>query len=148
MRLVEICFPQGFKPTPQELALIQDAHIYGDKPEVNRDGEMHWWQGYLMDASKIPLVPHTVKRIVVHADRAPRLNLDAADRVPMINQKISVALPGFGLLMLNDVKVLVDCCTDVLSDELEDGWRIIAACPQPDQRRPDYVLGRTQRKAE
>lgn len=28
--------------------------------------------------------------------------------------------------------------------ELDAGWRILAVCPQPDQRRPDYILGRTK----
>lgn len=32
--------------------------------------------------------------------------------------------------------------TDVLQEQIAKGWRIIAACPQPDQRRPDYILGR------
>ena len=35
-----------------------------------------------------------------------------------------------------------DVCTDVLQQELNNGWRIIAICVQADQRRPDYILGR------
>ena len=38
--------------------------------------------------------------------------------------------------------LLSDACTDELQGALRDGWRIIAVCPQPSQRRPDYVLGR------
>jgi hypothetical protein len=38
--------------------------------------------------------------------------------------------------------LLSDACSDALQNELDNGWRIIAACPQPDQRRPDYSLGR------
>lgn len=30
----------------------------------------------------------------------------------------------------------------VSESELNNGWRIIAVCIQPDGRRPDYVLGR------
>lgn len=38
--------------------------------------------------------------------------------------------------------LLEDACTDQLQGALNSGWRIISACPQPDQRRPDYILGR------
>lgn len=31
---------------------------------------------------------------------------------------------------------------DALQKSMDDGWRIIAACPQPDARRPDYIMGR------
>lgn len=42
---------------------------------------------------------------------------------------------------VDQVKVLEDCCTDSLQRRLEEGWRILAICPQPHQRRPDYILG-------
>jgi len=58
------------------------------------------------------------------------------------NTKCEVHMPGQALSMYNDMKLLEDSCTDVLQEALNEGWRIIAACPQPDQRRPDYVLGR------
>ena len=29
-------------------------------------------------------------------------------------------------------------CSKVISE----GWRILAICPQPNQRRPDYIMGR------
>lgn len=58
------------------------------------------------------------------------------------NNKCDVHVPGLGLLSLNRTMLLEDSCTDVLQSALNDGWRIIAACPQPDSRRPDYILGR------
>lgn len=57
------------------------------------------------------------------------------------NTRCEVHMPGQALSLYNDVKLLTDCCTDELSSQLALGWRIIAACPQPDQRRPDYILG-------
>jgi hypothetical protein len=60
------------------------------------------------------------------------------------NSKVEVHVPGLGLLAIDEVRVETDCCTDRLQDCLADGWHILAACPQPDQRRPDYVLGRTK----
>lgn len=62
----------------------------------------------------------------------------------LFNQKCEVHVPGLGLLNVNETKVVEDYCTHALQNELDDGWRILAICPQPDQRRPDYVLGRTK----
>lgn len=58
------------------------------------------------------------------------------------NTKCEVHMPGQALSMYNDVLLQEDCCTDQLKAILAQGFRIIAACPQPDQRRPDYILGR------
>lgn len=59
------------------------------------------------------------------------------------NSRVNVHIPGIGLMVINRVVIEQDLCTEKLQEKLDDGWRIIAACPQPDQRRPDYVLGRT-----
>lgn len=64
------------------------------------------------------------------------------DRQEVFNQKCDVHVPGMALMLINRTMLLEDCCTDRLQSHLTDGWRIIAACPQPDQRRPDYILGR------
>ena len=58
------------------------------------------------------------------------------------NTKCEVHMPGMALAMYNEVRVMTNECTDSLQEHLQTGWRIIAACPQPNQRRPDYVLGR------
>lgn len=58
------------------------------------------------------------------------------------NDACNVHMPGNGLLMFNETLLLEDTCTDTLQESLNKGWRIIVACPQPDQRRPDYILGR------
>lgn len=70
-----------------------------------------------------------------------------ADSIPDINnqqfnEKVEVYTPGAGLMLFNSTMLLEDVCTDSLQASLDDGWRIIAACPQPDQRRPDYIMGR------
>tara|TARA_R110000824_G_C15233132_1_gene679124 strand:- start:38918 stop:39460 length:543 start_codon:yes stop_codon:yes gene_type:complete len=59
-----------------------------------------------------------------------------------MNNRVEVHMPGQALAMYNDTLLMEDSCTDALQNELANGWRIIAVCPQPDQRRPDYVLGR------
>lgn len=58
------------------------------------------------------------------------------------NQRVDVHMPGQALAMYNELMLLEDSCTDRVAESLDNGWRIIACCPQPDQRRPDYVLGR------
>jgi len=58
------------------------------------------------------------------------------------NEKVEVHTPGMGLMLFNSVMLAGDACSDQLQTHLDEGWKIIAACPQPDQRRPDYILGR------
>lgn len=59
----------------------------------------------------------------------------------LFNEKTSSEQPGPNLLNVNETLLMEDACTNALQENLENGWRIIAVCPQP-QRRPDYVLGR------
>jgi len=63
------------------------------------------------------------------------------DKVVEFNQKCHVHVPNLGLLNINRVAYATDYCTEELQKLLHQGWRIIAVCPQPDQRRPDYILG-------
>jgi hypothetical protein len=74
-----------------------------------------------------------------------RLN-SSTSKDQMLNEKVSVHVPGLGLMAIDEVEVREDCCTDQLQTKLDEGWRILAVCPQPDRRRPDYVIGRTRRE--
>ena len=53
-----------------------------------------------------------------------------------------VHIPNQELFAIQECKVLNDCCTDELNKVISEGWRILAICPQPNQRRPDYIMGR------
>lgn len=67
------------------------------------------------------------------------------ERAPnMYNERCSVHVPGLGLLLINELQLMEDACTDAVQIALDSGWRIVAVAPQPDQRRPDYILGRTK----
>lgn len=66
----------------------------------------------------------------------------AAPPATPVNERCNVVVPGIGLLAIRQVRVETDCCTERLQEWLDEGWQILAICPQPDQRRPDYVLGR------
>ena len=61
------------------------------------------------------------------------------------NAKVAVPVSTW-LNNVNEICLKEDCCSDALQDHLNDGWRIMAVCPQPDQRRPDYILGRVNTK--
>lgn len=65
------------------------------------------------------------------------------DKQVEFNQRCEVHVPNLGLLNVNNLAYATDYCTESLQDRLQEGYRILAVCPQPDQRRPDYILGRT-----
>ena len=72
----------------------------------------------------------------------PALQLNAPDAGHTYNNRCEVHIAGQALSLYNETELMEDACTDALQDKLNNGYRIIAACPQPDQRRPDYILGR------
>lgn len=59
-----------------------------------------------------------------------------------MNCEYHVHVPSFGLMMIRDVEVLEDACTNELQRRLDEGWRLLCVCPPLDKRRPDYILGR------
>ena len=59
----------------------------------------------------------------------------------LFNEMTSSEQPSPSLLNVDETLLMEDACTDALQENLNNGWRILAVCPQP-QRRPDYVLGR------
>ena len=64
------------------------------------------------------------------------------DKEIQFNQKCEVHVPNLGLLNINELAYANDYCTESLQDRLNEGWRLLSICPQPNQRRPDYILGR------
>jgi hypothetical protein len=49
---------------------------------------------------------------------------------------------GIPLSEYNQTMLCEDICTDLLQNYLKEGWRILSVNVQPDQRRPDYILGK------
>lgn len=68
--------------------------------------------------------------------------LSSFDKDIEFNNRCEVHVPNLGLLSVNETMLLEDSCTDSLQSFLDKGWRIISIAPQPNQRRPDYILGR------
>lgn len=60
----------------------------------------------------------------------------------LFNEKVNVHIGGSSLMMVDTLLLLENCCTDVVQEGLNSGWRIIAVNVQADGRRPDYILGR------
>lgn len=56
------------------------------------------------------------------------------------NETVNVVVPDLGVLAIRHVRLLENGCTDELQRLLDNGWRLLAVCPQP-TRRPDYILG-------
>lgn len=70
-----------------------------------------------------------------------------ADKVAQLapasfNEKCHQHQPNSALFSVAETMLMENSCTDALQEKLAEGWRIIAVQPQPDQRRPDYILGR------
>lgn len=59
-----------------------------------------------------------------------------------VNERCNVVVAGTSVMEIREVMMEQDLCTDLLQGRLRDGWRILAICVQPDQRRPDYILGK------
>lgn len=111
-------------------AQVMDAHVGGFKLEVTETRDYGFQAGDDLGA--------TLAKFQAVADKIVAVQGAGAQ----FNQVCQVHMPGQALSLYNEVLLKSDCCSDELQGELTRGWRIIAACPQPDQRRPDYILGR------
>ena len=104
--------------------------------------------GLRLNIQSDELVSRTGSVILKLADRLERAGLDRhSETVKALAAGCAaqIHVPDFGLLLIDEVDVLTDCCTDDLRGRLDQGWRILAVCPPNAQRRPDYVIGRRKR---
>lgn len=149
MKLVKCKFgyEQSFDAAEQQQ--IRDAMLIETDVEFDEDGKFKdWWTVHMVDLDALPVRAFITIEAVQPLKLTPALaNFEQRQRVQM-NTRINVAVPGFGLMAIREVQVCYDCCTDTLGHELGKGWQILAICPQPDQRRPDYVLGRPKKEEE
>lgn len=149
MLLAKAKFGYGKVFTPEEQEQIRAAVLIDNEMiKFSDSGEFEtWYNHWVVDIHALPF-----KAIDSHFDAIKIANpmLTAAlqsiteNRQTVVNQRVNVAVPGFGLMAIREVEVRTDLCTEELQRELNRGWQILAICPQPDQRRPDYVLGRPQ----
>jgi hypothetical protein len=137
-------------PTPEQVAALQVLVRETVEPEHGLS-----YHTYTGDVAKVmalfPGVPVSLQVPDITptlwesiTEKLDRILAKTAEGGTQFNEKCAVVVPGLGLLAVNEVQVLYDYCTEDLQRFLTDGWRILAVCPQPTQRRPDYVLGRTK----
>lgn len=98
----------------------------------------------------------TIKQILdlnteaqIHAIDLDKLASKIADSVlgshgdKLFNNRLEIHQPDMPLFTYNRFIHLDDCCTDILQEHyINKGYRVVACIPQPDQRRPDYILGK------
>lgn len=144
-QLLEIHFGYGFKPTPAQLELL--TGFAGKPVKLDKDGGLDWSSreyALTLEEALSVAAEFEVKKALPYArwdtNWADGLK-DATGPAP-VNEKCHVVVAGTSLLHIDTLQLERDCCTDILNDRLAKGWRILAICVQPDQRRPDYILGR------
>lgn len=122
LKLKSLAFDAPFEPTDSDkelyseiIMLVEDAASFGKEFTVKQ------------------VLPAGIVDRLFHGQR----------ETTIVNEKCHVAVAGLGLLTVDTVIVRENYCTEALQNDLKEGWRIIAICVQPDQRRPDYILGRT-----
>lgn len=82
-------------------------------------------------------------RLAAVVGKLEKVEIPDPQNIPghIYNEHCEVHTPGNMLATYNETMLLEDACTDALQTSMDDGWRIVAVCPQA-QRRPDYIMGR------
>lgn len=147
-------FQYGTALTDEQVVALNEVGL--DHPVELDGGLVKSFVVYDGDVSRVLAIVPGI-RLELHGAGDPRPIVDLADAVrslelrmlgrpsdpdSYVNNRVHVHVPGSPLLQIDEVDVLYDSCTDNLGEYLRKGWRIVAVCPQPDQRRPDYVIGR------
>jgi len=127
------------------VAVNGDALVF-TKPDDNGIVELSYGDRPLIAASLLQEFAPCVVMQLIDNESTRALAEFGNKTTTVVNEKCNVAVPGLGMLTIDTVHVETDLCTETLQGLLDDGWRIVAVCVQPDQRRPDYVLGRSDRK--
>lgn len=115
------------------------------KDNTTDEGKICSWRDFLVDLDEFVKVfknGYSVKKLRQIKEYATASDFVERQVGPQFNERVHVAVAGAGLMQITKVHVEYDLCTDALQRLLDDGWRIVACCVQPDRRRPDYVLGR------
>lgn len=126
-----------------------------------KEAQDKWYQNYTGDLRAVMRAGFDIQVSPAKSDASALLSIEerlselaekigSIPKTPMIenqsfNSRCSVHVPGLGMLLIDEVMVRIDYCTEALQDDLDNGWRVLAICPQPDQRRPDYILGRQKK---
>jgi hypothetical protein len=139
--LAKVFFDYGILFTKEQQEQIKDLAF--DAPfNVKEEPTSLWCSVVMLVEDAVKFGSFKVEKILPY-NIIDKITLFEQRKTSVVNEKCNVIVNGLGTLSIDTVKIMCDCCTEKLNDELERGWRIVAVCVQPDQRRPDYVLGKT-----
>lgn len=147
--LIKIQFDSYQEINQGHIARIKEITGEDIKTETGSDNVLRiGWaaQDFMMtlkEASSVGL-PYRVMEVTEFVRASEAARIQSEGRVGPVNEKCNVIVAGVSMLHIDDVTVVTDACTEIIQNELHKGWRILAICVQPDQRRPDYVLGRAK----
>lgn len=122
---------------------ISPVELRDDESNGVKGKRLGWSEKLIVSADMIGAFPGWSIVRTIDNGSTRSLTTFGQRNTTVVNERCHVAVAGLGLLTIDEVEVEGDCCTDHLNKRLSEGWRIVAVCVQPDQRRPDYVLGRT-----
>lgn len=105
---------------------FEDIHLFGDL--IMDDDEVSAWNN---------------AGVEITMSRISGLRSDSRE---LANTTYQISVANIGLMAVQLVEVLEDCCTDNLQNYLDRGWRILAVCPPNDTRRPSYIVGHTEKE--
>lgn len=134
--------------TPTQLETIESHAVspvnLRDEEREGKNGKLlNWGEKLIVSADVLNVFAGwTIVRTIDNASTRSLASIGQRNTT-VVNERCHVAVAGLGLLTIDEVRIENDCCTDFLNKCLSEGWRIVAVCVQPDQRRPDYVLGRS-----
>ena len=117
-----------------------------DKVDVTREESTSLYGDYIMFIEDALNFGTFDVKDALRGPLSERLSNFTQRETSIVNEKCHVSVAGLGTLNIDTVQVAEDFCTEQLQYKLNEGWRILAICVQPDQRRPDYILGKTLNK--
>jgi hypothetical protein len=119
-----------------------EDHSEVSQTEAAKGGH-HMYDGLLMDVHEVEA--WTEAGIELSMSKVKGLgNYGGGRDLPTVIYQVSVA--NVGLMQVQCVEILENCCTDELQRWLDKGWRILAVCPPNDARRPSYVVGHVDKE--
>ncbi len=135
----------------EALNAILTEPVEVDEPGDNGKLKLRSWKTYEGSINQVLEIIGSQNRIELQGLSDPNPLVELTERIEdalaevrrrgNFNSKVGVHVPDNNLIEVRSTMALDDACSDQLDEYLSEGWIIVAVCPQPDQRRPDYVLG-------
>lgn len=149
--IVEFRFKRTLELSPSQESALRN--LVGPL-EYDKDGDLKRWASYRAPVRELLEITDQIEILEkvepTHLEQIAQQLRDIEQKVARYSQGrqhndvVNVHISDVGMMQVRYVEYLLDACTEDLQTYLDEGWRIIAVCPQPDQRRPDYILGNSE----